>query len=52
MLSKLAMISFEELKFMAPRIALYTALAYGTIRVAGMVADQVSRLTGLENNRS
>lgn len=52
MLSKLAMISFEELKFMAPRVALYTAVAYMTIRGVRVAADQVSRLMGLDDNRS
>jgi hypothetical protein len=52
MLSKLAMISFEEMKFMAPRIAMYTAIAYVTIRGVRVAADQVSRLMGLDNNRS
>lgn len=52
MLSRLAMISFEEMKFMAPRIAMYTAIAYVTIRGVRVAADQVSRLMGLDNNRS
>jgi len=52
MLSKLAMISFEELKFVTPRIALYTGIVYLTIRGVRMGVDQVSRLMGLENHRS
>jgi hypothetical protein len=48
MLSKITMISFEELKFVTPRLALYTALVYATIRVAGVVTDQASRLMGLD----
>jgi hypothetical protein len=50
MLTRFAMISFEELKFVAPRVALYTAVAYATIRAVGFVTSQATRLAGLDNN--
>jgi hypothetical protein len=50
MLSKLAMISFEELKFVTPRIFLYAGVAYAATRLVKVGMDQASRLLGLENN--
>ncbi len=52
MLSRLTTITFQELRFVLPRLALYTSLVYATIRTSRAVANQASRLLGLENNRS
>jgi len=51
MLSKFSrMISVEELRFLAPRVALYTMIGYATVRTVSFVSRQVSRWTGFEND--
>lgn len=44
-------VSLQELKVIGGRVALYTAVAYATIRAAGFAINQASRWVGIEQDR-
>ena len=49
MLSRFAIVSLDEFKSLGTRVALYTAVAYLTVRVVSSVSDRVARWTGLSS---
>lgn len=51
-LSNFASISLEELRVLAPRIALYSVIGFGAVQAATFVTAKVSTLLGLNSTKT
>jgi len=50
MLSHFSLVSLDEFKALGTRVALYTTVAYLTIRAVGFITDRTSRWVGLSDD--